>query len=161
MKVSPRMAGRRPGRRQGFTLIEILTVLAVLSIALMIGAPLGISALRQSQLRDGATQVVTELQRLRSLAQRDSARITLSLSTSNPNTYTLTQNSVTQTRTLPHNLQLTPYDPAAPTATFDAPYAKLTPNSGLVWVVAAAGSPKKLYVKLVGVTGKVVLSATY
>ncbi|WP_165795254.1 pilus assembly FimT family protein [Deinococcus koreensis] len=163
MKAARRLPDPHSGRRQGFTLMEILTVLAVLAIALMIGAPLGISALRQSQLRDGATQVVTELQRLRSQAQRDSAELKFSLSTSNPNSYTLTKNSVAEVRTLPHNLQLSA-DSGGSSAIFSAPYAELNPNVsprvGLVWVVSAPGSSKKLYVKLVGVTGKVVLSAT-
>lgn len=156
-------SGHRAGR-QGFTLIEILTVLVILGIALLIGVPLGIQALRQSQLREGATQVVTELQRLRSQAQRDSVALTLSLDTANPNAYSLTRSSVTQVRTLPHRLQLTAYDssvPANASATFSAPYAQLSPRGGLVWVVAAPGSARKLYVKLVGVTGKVNLSATY
>ena len=103
------VSGRRSARQRGFTLIELLTVLAILAIALTIGAPLGIESIRQSQLREGAVQVTTELQRLRSQAQRDSAGITLALIPANLNTYSLTQNGVTQVRTLPYNLKQTSY----------------------------------------------------
>ena len=64
-------------------------------------------------------------------------------------------------RTLPPLVQVAPISSAAAarTLTYSAPYAE-TDGNGVLWEVSSVASADRLYLKAVGVTGKVILSAS-
>lgn len=150
-------------RRQGFTLIELLIVLAILGILLGVLGLTSLRSLRMTQLREGAVQLATDLERARTVAQRDSQNATVTLvstSSTAPNAgYSLTLSGTTRNLTLPNGLQVAKQGASASTVTFEAPHGTLGAN-GVVWVVSSPTVSDLLYVKTVGVTGKVILSAS-
>ncbi|ULH16793.1 type II secretion system GspH family protein [Deinococcus sp. KNUC1210] len=160
-----RPAGQRR-TLQGFTLLEVLVVIAIIGI--LAGALVALSArnYRKSQLRDGAVQLMTDLNRARSLAQRSSFDSTVQIMGqlgAPSSTYTTLWGggATPVTRSLPTSVQVAPLSSAASarTLTYSAPYAE-TDSIGTLWEVSSSGSSDRLYLKAVGVTGKVILSAS-
>lgn len=164
----------KPGMKvRGLTLIELLVAITIIGILATAFTMTALRSWRTQQLREGASQLVADLQRARSAAQRTSRDgvVTLtSTSASAPNGgYSVTTSGTTRASTLANGVRVAPYDGATPsTATFSAPYGELRTESvggtdvaGRVWVVSSPSLSSPLYIKLVGVTGKVILSATY
>lgn len=152
-------------RSQGFTLIEVLLVVSVVGILLAVLFSASLRGLRMNQLREGAVQLATDLERARTVAQRDSRDSTVSLVSTSATApgvgYSLTLSGTTVNYTLPHGVRVARSNSSSPhTVTFNAPHGTLGAN-GVVWVVSSPRMSDVLYVKTVGVTGKVALSATY
>lgn len=164
----------RSEHRQGFTLIELLIVIAIVGIVASILTGFFISNLRKVQLRDGAVQLLTDLRQARSQAQRTSqgSSVTLtSTSYSSPKAgYTTVWGSgspqTTTSKSLTAPIQVAAYIGGTITASnnsnsivYSSPYSEVT-GTGIVWEVSSTVIPDKLYVKAVGVSGKVILSAS-
>lgn len=153
-------------KRRGFTLVELLVVLTVTGILAAAFAMTSLRGSRVQQLQEGAGQLVADLERARSLAQRNSQNNTVALtatSTASPSGgYSVTLSGTTQAYTLANGVRAAPYLGTTPnTVTFTAPYGELGNTTGVVWEVSSPLISDRLYVKLVGVTGKVILSASY
>lgn len=172
-----------PGQRQtqqrqgGFTVLELLMVMVIVGV---VAAALFYNQNRNRQrqiLRDGAYQIVTELIRARSQAQRTSRDSTVNLNLSDASRrsfMTATGGAAALTRQLGAGLSLracaasTGSEPACSpndalsysSVTFQAPYGTLD-ATGNVWQVTNTNIAEALYVKVVGITGKVVLSGSY
>lgn len=156
---------------RGFTLIELLIVMAIIGIVASILTGFFVNNLRKAQLRDGAVQVLTDLRQARSQAQRTSQSSTVTLTSvaySSPDKRytTVWGGGSPQSRTLTDPIRVAAYVGGTITASgnsnsisYSAPYSEVT-GTGIVWEISSTVIPDKLYVKAVGVTGKVILSAS-
>jgi len=159
---TPSFFPTRSGRTQGFTLIELLIVIAIIGILAAILIGFFIRDYRNTQVRDGAIQILTDLRQLRGQAQRTSANTnaTVTGTVGSPKaTYSFTLGGTTTSRSLSAPIQVAPYTGYGQTVIYSAPYGELS-GSGVIWAISSTLTSKVLYVKTVGVTGKVILSAT-
>ncbi|GAA5534379.1 type II secretion system protein [Deinococcus aluminii] len=146
---------------RGFTLLELLVVLAIIGILAGIFGISLIRSIRNAELREAATQVATDLRRARSQAQRGSADVVLVLPGSGGGT-TYTVDTVT--KTLPNNVKVicktTCGSGTTTNVTYQAPYGEL--GAGATGSAYTIRSPMSgisdLEVRIVGVTGKVILT---
>lgn len=153
----------------GFTLIELLVVIAIIGILSAALVAFSANSLRKTQLRDGAVQVLADLRQARSQAQRSSQGSSVTLSSvavASPSATYTTQwggAATATTRSLSGLIRVAPYTTSpinsARTISYGAPYGEVT-GTGIVWEISSTAISNKLYVKAVGVTGKVVLSDT-
>ena len=156
--------------RQGFTLLELLVVMAI--VGTLIGV-IGYFSYRWTQttrLREAAYQVITDLRRARSQAQLTSAGSIVALCASSgpcASATTPVAGYVTNwggtgsgTRTLPYGVKIK-NDVGDNSVAYTAPYAELTSPTGTVWTLTSPVTGiAPIYIKVVGVTGKVSLSAS-
>lgn len=147
--------------RQAFTLLELLIALTIIGVLAGIFGVSFIRSIRTAELRDAANQVVTDLRRARSQAQRGSTDVVLVLpGTSGGTTYKVD----TVNKTLPSNVKVickTNCGSGATTnITYQAPYGEL--GGGATGSVYTVRSPingiNDLEIRIVGVTGKVILT---
>ncbi|MFN4250782.1 Tfp pilus assembly protein FimT/FimU [Deinococcus sp.] len=143
-------ATHRPA--QGFTLIEVLIVMAVLGIVLAIAGNSLLGYLQSQQMREAARQVAGDLERVRSGAMRYNTEATFEIISST--SYRMKVNGASETVTLPASTQITS-TPANAKLTYSAPYSELTSAQATI-VVKRTGSTKQTTLRTVGVTGKVV-----
>ncbi len=170
--LTPSVVNSRPVR--GFTLIELLIVMVIIGIVATILLGFFGNSYRKTQLRDGAFQVLTDLRQARAQALRTSQNSSVTLTSTAVATpdarYTLvwssggaSPTSITTNRTLASPIRVAPYTTSpvssARTITYTGPYGEVT-GTGVVWEISSTVISDKLYVKAVGVTGKVILSAT-
>lgn len=153
----------RNHREFAFTLVELLAVLAIVGIITAVIVAFSADSYRKTQLRDGAVQLVADLNRARAQAQRNSTDsvVTLSGTVGSPDaSYTTAwAGGAAVTRSLPAPVRVAPVSSDFREATYRAPYGEVN-LLGVIWEVSSASTSAKLYVKAVGVTGKVMLSAT-
>ena len=160
----------RPSRRtSGFTLLELLIVIAIIGVLSGVLFYFSARAVYATQLRDGAVQILTDLRQARSQAQRTTQDSTVTLDATTTlaapkSTYTTSWGSSPQTpitRALGNLIRVAPYTPVTSTKsiTYSAPYGEAS-ATGIIWEISSARISTKFYVKAVGVTGKVVLSAS-
>ncbi|WP_425145755.1 pilus assembly FimT family protein [Deinococcus sp.] len=166
------VAPLRPSRRtSGFTLLELLIVIAIIGVLSGVLFYFSARAVYATQLRDGAIQVLTDLRQARSQAQRNTQGTTVTLDSTSTlaapkSAYTTCWGTCPLT-TLPVNralgnlIRVAPYTSVNPASSisYKAPYGEVS-AIGIVWEISSARIPTKFYVKTVGVTGKVVLSAS-
>lgn len=152
--------------RGGFTLLELLLVCAIIGILGGVGILNLRNAIDQSRLRDGASQFAASLQRARSSAQRYNRDSVLTLvgTSTTATSYTLRVNGQTAqqavTYRLPQGVQITSPSTATKTITYTAPFGEVTAAASVAqYTVGLSGKDNKLYVKLIGLTGKVYQSA--
>lgn len=161
-----------PHARQGFTLLELLVVMAI--VGTLIGV-IGYFSYRWTQttrLREAAYQVVTDLRRARSQAQLTSSGSVLTLCASttsicgtnaaapSPVYAAAWGGSGSGARTLPYGVKIG--NAVGNNAlTYTAPYAEVDAPTGTVWTLTSPVTGiAPIYIKVVGVTGKVSLSAS-
>lgn len=154
----PSAAGR------GFTLIEILVVLAILGIVLALGFSGYTRWARNVEVRAAAAQLSADLNRVRTTAQRSSANSSLRFDSAQAYTLVLPAASGgEQGRTLPVGVQVRTYPAEASvvgkTVTYQAPYAELSADSPTALTLSRQQSGfQKVRVGLAGLTGTVVIS---
>jgi prepilin-type N-terminal cleavage/methylation domain-containing protein len=152
---------------RGFTLIELLIVIAIIGILSVALVAFSANSIRKTQLRDGAVQVLTDLRQARAQAQKTSQGSTITLDSgavgSPLATYSTQWGGAASStpRSLSSPIRIAPYTTSpinsGRSISYSAPYGEVT-DTGIVWEISSTLIPDKLYVKAVGVTGKVILS---
>ena len=151
--------------QQGLTLLELLIVLAILGILMSLAGVNFIRAMRTAELREAATQLSTDLVRMRSLAQQQSVNHAVTWSGNGPLTGYAADG---RSRTLPNRATfeclLGCTAAGASGATYVAPSGELLnagagAAGGTVMVVRSPFAEiPPLEVRLVGLTGKVIVT---
>ena len=158
-------------RSDGMTLLEILVVIAVIGILLGLIGMSFVRSIRTAELREAATQVVTDLRRARATSQRESQNMTLQFPTSsntNKTSYTVTRGTGTAAiRSLDKGVTIACRP--APTGggcgtgntisvVYQAPYGELGAVGSVLELRSPLTGVMPLEVRIVGVTGKVILT---
>lgn len=152
-------------RQHGFTLIEILVVLAILGILMGIVGLSYLRSIRAAEVREGANQIAADLRAARSSAQRRSTPGAFKWAgTGSLTGYTLEIPSGTatpKTASLPPGVTFRCVDgcPAARTLNYNAPYGEMTTmiNGTRLIVESQTTNIPAIEVRVVGVTGRVML----
>ncbi|WP_034360723.1 pilus assembly FimT family protein [Deinococcus phoenicis] len=143
----------------GFTLLEVLVVLAIVGILMGIFGWGLVRSIRTAELREAATQVATDFRRARSQAQRGSADTSLILPTS---TASAAYTASGVAKTLPSNVTMVCKtncgSGATTTITYQAPYGELGATGSVFTIKSPTNGIGDLEVRIVGVTGKVILT---
>lgn len=149
-------------KSSGFTLLELLIVMAIIGIIASIFSWGFIRNIRTSELREAATQVAADFRRARSQAQRQSKDIVLVLPNGTGGT---TYKVDTENKTISNGIRVsctTSCAGANVNVTYQAPYGEL--GSGATGNVFTLTSPMNgitpYEIRIVGVTGKVILTRT-
>ncbi|WP_276956548.1 prepilin-type N-terminal cleavage/methylation domain-containing protein [Allomeiothermus silvanus] len=140
-------------RARGFTLLEILVALAIMGIVLVFAANAVKRVFQQSRVRDAAVLLATDLQNIRSNAWRTNTTTQLDLISAT--SYSFTISGKTITRNLPVGISI---DGGGNTQVrYSAPNAENTRSNPVVFTVSGASGTQPIRVKVIGVTGKVVV----
>ncbi|ACO46943.1 prepilin-type N-terminal cleavage/methylation domain-containing protein [Deinococcus deserti] len=136
---------------QGFTLLEVLFVLAILGLIFVIAMGGVINWVHSTQLREAAIQVESDLERVRSSSLRFNRDTQFRVVTST--SYQMTVNG--QSSVI--NLANATLGPVGATISYSAPHSLLsTPPLSLRLAVGR----KSRTVRTIGLTGKVVIDAS-
>jgi type II secretory pathway pseudopilin PulG len=153
--------------QQGFTLIEILVILALIFIIGGIGFNQWLGASKRGAVRSAAVQIVADLERVRSSARRYNRAATFTRGT-NSKQYTLNINNISSSIDMPEGTETTVQNGTLSgtdlVVSYTAPNAELDSTSlsnppEIKVGLANQPSVPPIYIKVIGVTGKVVLSA--
>ena len=146
-------------KRAGFTLLEILVVLAIIAIIAGIFATSLIRNIRAAELREAATNVASDLRRARSLAQRGSVDQVISWGPGEVKSYLV---SGKETHLL-NNVRVSCHSgcgSAVSSLTYQAPFGELSRPQGYVFrFTSPMNGITPVDVKVVGVTGKVIVTS--
>lgn len=119
-------------KARGFTLLEILIVLAIAGVALAFAANALQQSFQQNRVRDAAISLATDLQNLRSNAWRTNTTTQLDLI--NATSYSFTINGRTITRNLPSGIAI---DGGGSTQVrYSAPNAENTQGNPVVFTLS-------------------------
>jgi prepilin-type N-terminal cleavage/methylation domain-containing protein len=145
--------------KNGFTLLELLIVIAIIGIMASVLWINLLRGIRSTELRENANQIVADLRRARSQAQRGSTNIALTLpGTSGGKTYTADG----KPRIVPNTMSIICKTNcgASPTVAinYSAPYGEIN-DAGKVFILRSnyAGLPT-MEIRIFGVTGKIILT---
>ena len=141
-------------RTAGFTLIEMLIVLAILAVIFLMGTFLFFGLNRRTTVRQGLSEIAATLNRARSESQRYNTNVTFTLTGSN---YTLTRGGVTRTYTFPTAVATTAVSGSPTTVTYLAPYGEVQQTGTAFRVRSTTNTAVSGVVGVVGLTGKVVI----
>lgn len=159
-------------RTTGLTLIEVLVVISIVGILMGIMSISFTKFMRNNQVMDAARSFAGDLLIARSAAQKSSTASSLSWTVSADQpilSYTLTLGATTSTHTPASGISVTCLSATGGACTtpaalhvinYTAPYGEA--DQGAVFKVAWASdsSIRPLYVKVGGLTGKVIFSAS-
>lgn len=161
-------------KTHGFTLLEILVVLAIIGILAGIFGWNLIRSIRSAELREATAQVATDLRRARSQAQRGSADITISWTPDGAGKVTAYTVGTAAALALPNGVSMRCTSgctaPASAPAganynslTYTAPYGELATQNGAIngkkfTLSSPATGVTPLEIRVVGVTGKVIVT---
>jgi prepilin-type N-terminal cleavage/methylation domain-containing protein len=153
----------RNRRTQGFSLIELLVVMAIVGILSAVLFVSSARSVRQQQLREAGTQLLADVNRARTQATQSSTATSVTLTSTAASSPKATYVTVwspggSVTQTLPNNVVVAPVATYTNTITYTAPYAESSVPSGVVWVLRNALG-ETLHIKLLGTTGKGSFSA--
>lgn len=144
-------------RRRGFTLVELLMVVAIIGIITLIATFLFTRLSDRSRVRQGATELAAALRQARSDAQRYNQNVVFTLT--NSTTYTVVRGTTTLTYKAPTATQIAIVATGVPTTvTYLAPYGEVsfTGAAPAYRVSVSSSGALPAVVGVVGVTGKVV-----
>ena len=122
------------GATSGFTLIELMIVVAIAVVLLAVATPLTISYMRQRGVRDAADQLAMDLQRAKLLAIQRNANCSITMNVPAINQYTIgITNEVVDLGSYPGNVVFSNApDASAPVFTFTP--QGVCQNSGAVYL---------------------------
>ena len=145
-------------KEEGFSLLELLLVCAIIGILGAVVTTTFTGATRRSQVSEASAQLASDLQRARSSAQRFNQNAVIRIATTTATTYTLTLGTQAAiTRTLPTNTQVSVT--AAPLViTYSAPFGEMSPMTGATLTARSRNGSEARAVRVLGVTGKVYFS---
>ena len=141
---------------EGFTLVELLLVLVIVGILVSLGSGPYLEAQRRAHLREAAVQFAADLQRARGAAQRHSQDASVTLD-ADASSYTLTLGGVVAARRLPHGARVE-VERGSGVVSYTAPYGEVNSALNKRFVISSARTDAVRYVKVIGVTGKVIVS---
>jgi type IV pilus assembly protein PilA len=144
------LEGKKPMKPRGFSLLEILLVVAVMGILVGAGAMSFLRYQRVLVVREAAAQLSTDLLALRTQSRRVSQNRSFSATV---NTRNYTSNGVG--KTLPVGVTFTQ---VPTTVTFTAPYGLVSGTTSVGFVLQGLGG-HSMQVSVVGASGKVVVRA--
>jgi prepilin-type N-terminal cleavage/methylation domain-containing protein len=183
------MARVRKNHHLGFTLIEILIVISIIGILGAVALTFYLREAKRAQLQATRSQILLDLQDARSKSQRYNCDWTITLL--NATSYQIVgpdlsgtiacATTATTTRTLPSGIEIFQRTSASVAAApsnyqiiYQAPYGVLSAannieaieirRAGTAVTLPTPPAPPSLdltYVKILGVTGKVIASASY
>jgi prepilin-type N-terminal cleavage/methylation domain-containing protein len=143
--------------QRGFTLIELLIVLAILGILGGMTLWIYIRESRLSYVRQAAFELQADIENLRTSAIRLNGSAIFERLSNTQVRFTL-PGAAPRTESLPPGVSIQLGTGSNNSFTYQAPLATITTGSN-VYEISLANAPS-VFVKVIGVTGKVVLSAT-
>lgn len=138
--------------KKGFSLVELLIVIAIISIIAGVSTPLFLAARDKARVGEVSAQLAADLERARSSSRRGNQNASVSWTSSSK--YSLTVAGKTTERTVPTGIVVTL--PSTTTVEYSAPFGEVTTLMNPSFTIALSGKPD-IYetVKVFGVTGKV------
>ena len=150
--------------KSGFTLIELIVVIAIMALVIPLVGNSMRKLLSQTQVREAQTQLVADLTKAKTAAIRFSSPVTISFT---ENSYTMTQENPfsQQTVMVRNGAQLSFYQSNGSFGTttddieFKSPYGEVSlPSDDQGWQIRVAKGNQDYFVKIVGLTGKVIVN---
>ena len=141
--------------RRGFSLLELLIVCTIIAILVAVGFVSLRRATQQARLTEASTQIVADLQRIRSAAQRYNQNASFSTTAKTTTSYTISLNGKNRTYTLPAGTQIVSSDNLS--VSYSAPFGEVGATEIEMTVSLQSQPTETRKVKVLGVTGKVYL----
>ena len=145
-------------KRRGYSLVELIVVLAVLAILLGVGSVTLLGYQRTLALRQGVATVFADLTRARAQSRKTSQDWQVVL-TSNQSSYVVRRAGVAdQTVELPRGVRIGDVGGVPLIVQYSAPYG-LRPQGSSSLVIPLQGTGRQGRINVVGISGKVVVVA--
>ncbi len=141
--------------RKGFTVLELLIVCAIIGILIAVGFVSFRGAIDRSRLSEASAQVVADLQRVRSAAQRYNQNASFTTAGKTVTSYTVSLGGQNLTYTLPAGTQLASSDKL--NLTYSAPFGEVGMTNTDLTLSLQKQPTQTRVIKVLGVTGKVYL----
>ena len=155
---------KRQKQNAGFSLVELLIVIAILAIAIALISTAMRGLVIQTHLKEAQAQLVSDLTKAKTSSIRYSSPVTI---TFNEDSYTLRQQEPFSENTvaLRNNAKLSFYksdgsfSTTETSITYKNPYGEVDlPEEDQGWQIRIAKGNRDYFVKIVGLTGKVIVN---